>query len=151
MFLIIMRHGDALPRAATDFERVLSEHGEQEAAVAAKEIGSRDFAVDAIYCSPLVRARQTANIVRQHLPEELQVETWLDLEPGAGCEAVADRLGALTQPVVMLVSHQPFVGRMIRYLTGQDIGMDTGMIVGINIETVEQHCGEVAWVGPVQH
>lgn len=148
MFIIIMRHGDARPRVDSDFERQLSVHGEQEAISAGQEIGHRGIVLDAIYCSPLVRARQTASIVNQQLSTELVVETSMDLEPGACCESLASSLRALTQEVVLLVSHQPFVGRMIRYLTDQDIGMDTGMIVGVNIETVEQHCGELVWVGP---
>ena len=88
MELYLIRHADALAlgeRGITnDEERPVSEKGETQAAAAATALQSRRIALDKLFTSPLVRARQTAEIfLRIWSKPELILETCDALSPGA--------------------------------------------------------------------
>jgi uncharacterized phosphatase len=57
----------------TDIE--LSSNGEKQALAAASSL--RSFSFDAIYCSPLKRAFDTANIVKEYHPQDIVTDTRL--------------------------------------------------------------------------
>jgi phosphohistidine phosphatase len=62
MKLYFLRHAEALD-GADDAARPLSPHGRKQAACIAEFLRAADVEFDAAYSSPLVRARQTAEIV----------------------------------------------------------------------------------------
>ena len=67
MNLYLMRHGIALPQddpsVASDSERPLSHKGVKRMRKAAKGVRRLDIPFDALLTSPLLRARQTAEII----------------------------------------------------------------------------------------
>ncbi|MBW4564305.1 MAG: phosphohistidine phosphatase SixA [Mojavia pulchra JT2-VF2] len=96
MELYLIRHGIAQERAAgiKDEERVLTKEGRQKTDKVAQRLVQLDLHFDLIVTSPLVRARQTAEILREtglssqmeesnHLAPDGNIHSWLKdwLEP----------------------------------------------------------------------
>lgn len=70
MRIIFIRHGDP------DYDRdSLTEKGWREAALLAERVSK--WKVDAFYCSPLGRARDTASLSLQKMGREAKIEPWL--------------------------------------------------------------------------
>src|SRR5690625_4842028 len=95
MEVIIIRHGDALDagQAATlglsDGERPLTDTGRRQTRAAAAGLRHilGDDRVDSILVSPLLRARQTADILRAYLDDPVTDETDA-LAPAAGADII---------------------------------------------------------------
>jgi phosphohistidine phosphatase len=61
--LWLLRHGEAVPHESKpDFERELTARGERQSAAAGEALARLGLEFGACYTSPLVRARQTAEI-----------------------------------------------------------------------------------------
>src|ERR1017187_8054270 len=67
MKLHLVRHGTASSVAPTDAERELTSDGREEARIAGAALAELDVSASYILSSPLVRARQTAEIVAEAL------------------------------------------------------------------------------------
>ncbi|MBV8586412.1 MAG: histidine phosphatase family protein, partial [Verrucomicrobia bacterium] len=65
--LFILRHADADTEAPTDAERSLSEKGMDQARKIGRFLRDQGVQLDHILTSPLVRARQTADLVAGEL------------------------------------------------------------------------------------
>ncbi len=114
MKLWLLRHGEAEPRARTDAERSLTDHGRLEVQAAASHLQTRPL--QAILASPYQRAQQTAEIVRQQLGFDAPVETvpWLTPESDPGDAMLY--LDRRTEEHLLLVTHQPLVGILAGWL-----------------------------------
>lgn len=132
MHLLIMRHGEA-GWHSQDQQRALTEAGRLASATVAKQIAASPWRPEHIWCSPLVRARQTAAIVSEliNCPVEEKAFITPDDDPGE----CLNRLVMASHENLMLVSHMPFVGalstllvdghrRGIPYMTSQAILLD---------------------------
>lgn len=146
MYLLIMRHGDALANASSDSERLLSPLGADQAAEAGEAIKRAGVDVQHVFCSPLPRAKSTAEIVAAAVSPHLLASTWQELAPGADCETVASKLGF--EGGALIVTHQPFASRMVFYLTGEEVGMSTGTVACIQAESLEPLQCELKWLAP---
>jgi len=144
LYLLIMRHGDALANSSSDFARQLSPLGEDQARQAGEAIKRYGVDLHHIFCSPLPRATRTAEIIAAVACPQISVEPWQELAPGADCEIVTSKLGS--QDGALIVTHQPFAGRMVFYLTGQEIGMSTGTVACIQAESLDQLQCELKWL-----
>jgi phosphohistidine phosphatase len=123
MELHFLRHGKAVdagePDAPDDFSRYLTKCGVEELEVEAAALRRLDVNPDLIATSPLVRARQTAEIVARVLGrKKILVVTDL-LRPGC----TLDRLRQLVDQhrpsdSVMLVGHEPDFSRLVGELIG---------------------------------
>jgi phosphohistidine phosphatase len=140
-----MRHGEAEAATGPDANRRLTLAGKQEVIRSAKKIIHRAGDLQ-IVASPYIRAQQTARLVRDSLGVQSGIDTWAEVSPGGNCSLVSDKLAALMPQGIMLVTHQPFISRLIYYLTGKEIPMATAMVACINIEVIVQASGEVEWV-----
>ena len=120
MKLYLMRHGAALsvgaPGVGTDAERPLSDEGKAKTREVARGLAAIDVRPDVIATSPLVRARETAEIVAHGLktpPPEL-----CDfLGPGG---RGGDAIGWLRQGApesAMFVGHLPDIAEMLGMYT----------------------------------
>ena len=110
----VLRHGEAEPRANTDAERRLTNHGrEQVLRSAARLLGQP---LQAIIASPYVRAQQTAALVHDALGFEAAVRTVPWLTPDSDAGQVIGELDKLGLEHVLLVSHQPLVGTLVGLL-----------------------------------
>lgn len=110
MRLYIVRHGDA-EFAADDFLRELSPRGRAEVARLAEQCAAAGVRPEEIRHSPLVRARQTAEILAARLRPALGVAEMSGTGPEGDTETAALDLG-LASGDTLLVSHMPFVARL---------------------------------------
>ena len=139
-----MRHGDAEFTMGADFERRLTRRGEEEVRRCAMQLVAREITLDAIFCSPLVRAMQTTQLVRETVGPGAMVEPSVsqrlvpEADPGETL-VFLDGLTGVEQ--VLAVTHQPLVSRLIQLLTGERIGMGTANLAMIDCPVVGKGCG----------
>ncbi|NVK41303.1 MAG: phosphohistidine phosphatase SixA [Oceanospirillaceae bacterium] len=129
MKLYLMRHGEAGFDAPSDFDRSLTERG----IMALDRMLSRERAVlddvSAVLPSPYLRARQTADRVVSHLGVPL-------LEPNTAFIPDIDTrlaLAALESSMLdglLLVSHQPLIGKLVATLIEGDARRPEPMLPG---------------------
>ena len=137
MRLYVMRHGPAEGDSPTgrDFDRRLTASGKECVATVATALRARREALPTILSSPLVRAVQTAEIVRTTLgvPPEVQIRE--ELAPGEGSVSLAFELARGPDASVLVVSHAPDVSELCAALTGAHAGgFSAGMIVALDLE-----------------
>jgi phosphohistidine phosphatase len=120
MEIYFLRHAEAMKSVGSnDAERPLSEAGVAQMEKEASSIARLGLRPDLVISSPLVRARQTAEIVARTL--RLREATRVDdrLAPGFGPEELALILREHgTCAALMLVGHEPDFSRTISACTG---------------------------------
>lgn len=127
MELLIVRHAIAVERGdpayGNDDERPLTPDGIHKFRAAAR--GLRDLGVkpDRILTSPLVRARQTAEILRDALASELDLDFSKNLAPGGDYAALLHDVVTLHAERVAVVGHEPHLSGFVSYcLVGENPG-----------------------------
>lgn len=118
--LILVRHAPALPRDPRrypdDAERPLRPDGRKEFRRAARAIARLVDDGASLSTSPLERARETADILRQALGGRIRPSLWTELEPEG---AVADLMGRVARErrrgFSILVGHEPQFSRFVGY------------------------------------
>jgi phosphohistidine phosphatase len=119
MDVTLIRHGTAEDHATNDFERALTAGGRAEAERAADRLVGITPPPDSIISSPLVRARQSAELVARRLgfPEPITIDA--ALVPDAPATGVRDLLAGLGERRhVVLVGHEPILSAACALLTG---------------------------------
>jgi phosphohistidine phosphatase len=120
--LYLVRHAIAEVRGPDwpdDTQRPLTRQGRQRMRRAARGLRDLGVELDVILTSPLVRARQTADIlVRRLTPKPVLVET-SSLAPGQPHSAVLRALEPYRRArAVALVGHEPDLGMLAAFLLG---------------------------------
>jgi phosphohistidine phosphatase len=126
MELYLMRHGIALPKddAAGDFDRPLTDKGAARVRNAAKGMRRLNLKFDLLLSSPLVRARQTADIVAGLLHHEPGVEELPSLAPEASVDKlIADLARYERRASLLLVGHEPSLSSAVAQLIAGKGGM----------------------------
>ena len=119
MKLYILRHGEAADhsdrRYANDGERPLTRKGIKRTRQLANALRQMDITFDAILTSPLVRARQTAEIVARGLDLGKHLRLSNHLAPsGAYVDLIAQIDSARSDAdVLLLVGHEPHLSGLI--------------------------------------
>jgi phosphohistidine phosphatase len=121
--LYLIRHADALALGergiTTDEERPLSETGEAQAEAAARALQSRGILFDRLFTSPLVRARQTAEIMLHVWSRpELSLDTCDALTPSSKSRKLSKYLLKSGGERIGLVGHMPQLGDYASWLIG---------------------------------
>ncbi len=126
--VLFIRHAsaDSADENTPDEQRSLNDAGFIEARRTAEAIRAMDLTIETIYTSPLLRARQTANV----LAEVHEVERVLDdpslLPDGAPGEFAGRMLERLAEGpgVIAAVGHGPSIDQCLAYLVAgaEDIG-----------------------------
>jgi phosphohistidine phosphatase len=146
MKLLFLRHADALPGSPDDL-RELSEKGRRQAAEIGRHLVRTGLAVDRVYTSPLVRARDTGREVLAAAGWQVPLEEvgalrnesggffeWLRELPEAEC--------------LLLVGHMPTVAervaRMIRMSSAG--GIHFGKASLACVETVNRRTGTLRFL-----
>jgi len=147
MNLYLMRHGIALPldapTVAHDGDRPLSNKGVKRIGKAAKGVRRLNIPFDGVLTSPLLRARQTAEIVASTLGLEARLEEISGLAPESTVEHL---LFGLTRyqdrEHILLVGHEPLLSQTaVHLLAGRqtanlNLGFRKGSLCRIEIETL---------------
>jgi phosphohistidine phosphatase len=118
----LVRHAIAAERGEDwpdDDKRPLTPDGMARFKEVASGLAQMKVAVDAVLTSPLVRARQTAEILAAALPGDPPVVEMPALAPGATLKAVVDELGKQgRRRRLALVGHEPGIGELAARLIG---------------------------------
>jgi phosphohistidine phosphatase len=126
MELFLLRHGIAVepgtPGFKTDESRALTDEGRRKLRGVAAAMRAMDLHFDAILTSPLVRARQTAEIVAAELKFK-EVQVVHALRPAGTPRAVIEAL----QPYagvqsLLLVGHEPNLSELVTTLISAKSG-----------------------------
>ena len=156
MILYVIRHawaghyGD--PDWPDDFERPLTTKGQERFAEVVAKLVERGFAPGIVATSPLVRCRQTAELVQAGLatrPELVQLDA---LEPGSDLDALVQWTAAqaATHDEIAWVGHAPDVGRLTAALitdTSAWIRFAKGAVAAVSFDDLpEVGGGELRWL-----
>jgi phosphohistidine phosphatase len=151
MKLLIVRHAtaeDGGPRLR-DWDRALTDHGRAEASLVSHALQTLELQPDVVLSSPLVRARQTAEIVAG----ELGVDMTLAEELQAG-DATLDHVQRLlarhTAETALLVGHEPDLSSLAARLVNADergMLLKKGGLIRVDIEgRVQAGRGRLVWL-----
>ena len=121
MEIYIIRHGDAIDRAhpqvTGDAMRWLTETGRAEVALSARLLAKLKVAPDLELTSPMVRARQTAEIVADHIGPSSGPQISDHLVYGGSLAGVLEDILRHGRPSsVVLAGHMPSVGELVGFL-----------------------------------
>lgn len=117
--LLIVRHGIAVPHGTPDIpddERPLTAKGERRARQVARGLARLGVAPDRIATSPLPRARRTAEILAEVLGLGEAIEDVDALRAENSAERIRDWLGPRSEPVLMIVGHNPALSELVGLL-----------------------------------
>ncbi|HEY1552634.1 MAG TPA: phosphoglycerate mutase family protein [Kofleriaceae bacterium] len=119
MKVFLVRHGEAVPEeeAGSDRDRWLAPRGREAARVLARLLRSANLEPDAIICSPLPRAVQTAELLAQGLDYLLEIRSLRALEPSAQPRVAAQAIATAGEAVIV-VGHEPSLSALGAHLLG---------------------------------
>jgi len=153
MEIYFLRHGDAGTAEGwkgSDAERPLSKEGAARMEKEAAAIAHLRPALDAILTSPLLRARQTAEIVARKL--RLGQKLVLDerLAPGFGSAELKEILEERrTSKGLMVVGHEPDFSRVISAcIGGGAVECKKGSLIRVDMDDVSSLAGLLVWLLP---
>jgi phosphohistidine phosphatase len=152
MIVYFLRHADAEPDAARDFDRKLTPKGLEQAEKAGKFLVRFGLIPSIILASPVVRARQTAKIVSQRLGDADLVEArWLAC--GMSPESCLRELATYEQhESVMLVGHEPDFSETISALIGlpdsNGINIRKASLTAIDLPSLTPGAGQLQFLAP---
>jgi len=118
--VFLVRHAHAAPGDPDDLRRLTPEGRE-----AARRVGERLKAQrpDAVVTSPLLRARETADLIARSCRLRAQPDD--RLAPGATAETLRDAVAGRGD-IVVAVGHQPDCSEIVLALAGRDVEFAPG-------------------------
>lgn len=120
MNLYFLRHGEALDGAQyPDHERPLSNHGLQQAAGVGRFFHEQGIRFDHVFCSPLLRARQTVETLQREAGVT-PIQTTELLVSSSEPRNILLELRTLDREDVLLVGHEPHLSKTVSLLLGLD-------------------------------
>ena len=152
MQVFVLRHGQAEAQVTTDDARNLTAKGRADVAERINYSLSDLTQIQEIWASPLVRAQQTAQIVRDILATKganLPIKTTDLITPESDPAGLFNALQAANITSVLLASHQPFVSDFIDLFCGSARGfhpMNTSSMALVECEVAASACGELRWL-----
>jgi phosphohistidine phosphatase len=123
--LYLIRHGLAAERGEEfpdDSKRPLTNDGISRLRKEAKGLDALDVGFDQILTSPLVRAKQTAEVFAELMKSKPPVHMTDALTPAGGPAAVIQELGKhMRKARIALVGHEPNMGELAAHLIGAKV------------------------------
>jgi phosphohistidine phosphatase len=157
MDLYLIRHARAARlgenNVTEDADRPLTSDGEEQARQVAAGLRRKGVSLERVLTSPLVRARQTADLIVQGwgdgAPELKETEL---LAPGLRPRKLARYLAGTGGEGVALVGHQPDLGELAAWLIGSkkaQLDFAKGGVAHIHCETApDKGAGTLVWLVP---
>lgn len=134
--LDLVRHGPALPTSPSgDAGRMLSPEGRRLIERLAERLTREEWSPLPGYVSPMVRARETAEILAGAARAGLPLIVLPELHPEGNPAALLGVLGPLLEPGshTLLVGHQPLLGDLVGLLTGTSVNPGAGTLVRVEM------------------
>ena len=153
MELYFLRHGEAAGQkgwSGDDRNRPLTSEGVERMTREAKTIARLGVEVETIIASPLVRARQTAEIVAQEMGIRTSIVADERLAPGFRIELLAKILKEwAAAPALLLVGHEPDFSETIAALTGcGSLECKKGSLARVDLPDPASPDGTLCWLLP---
>lgn len=153
--LYLVRHAIAAERGPDwpdDDKRPLTVEGIARFKSIVKGLQVLDVDVDLIVTSPLVRARQTAELLSAGLASRPSVRALGGLAPGHGAQEVLTQLArAARRRRVALVGHEPDLGQLAAHLVGasRPLAFRKGSVCRIDLQGLTaDRAGTLVWFIP---
>lgn len=153
--LYLVRHAIAAPRGEEwpdDAKRPLTSRGVSRFKEAVEGLRALGVEVDEILTSPLVRAKQTADLLAAGLPGKPVVRTLDALASGHEPRAILAQLArAVRRRRVALVGHEPGLGELAAHLigAGRALPFKKGGVCRIDVESLtSRRAGALTWFLP---
>jgi phosphohistidine phosphatase len=149
--LYIVRHAwaeDVGPEG-DDHGRRLTKKGRKRFAALMRRLRERCMQVDLVATSPLVRARETAELLAAAFDDPPPIEVVDALAPGSDWPALVAWTIRQDAARVAWVGHMPCVGRLVALSIGDGsaaIRMQKGAIASIRLDDGPGHGGELEWL-----
>lgn len=151
--LYLVRHAIAFDRGTDwpdDTKRPLTHKGAARMREIVDGLLELDVTIDVVVTSPLVRAKQTADLIIAGWPKPPALVVSPLLSPGAGAPGVAELIAQHTQQSgIVLVGHEPGLGELGAWLIGarQPLAFKKGGIARIDVpaQTVNGS-GSLIWM-----
>lgn len=146
MRLYFFRHGLAEPgtERLPDSERALTAVGSERTERAVRVLKALDAVPTYLLTSPLVRARQTADILADGFGLTAQIRP--ELAPGFSLPALEALVADLSGGDVMLVGHEPDLSVTIGALTGGVVLMKKGGMARVDLVGYQPLRGALVWL-----
>lgn len=123
MDIIFLRHGVAVDREDWDgaeSDRPLTEDGTERTKLSCRGLHKVEPRPNILLSSPLVRARQTAEIAKEELALDAKMELTDDLSPEAAPDRLLARLAKFEQDsVILCVGHEPHISTTVSVMTAR--------------------------------
>ena len=123
MEIFLLRHGKAEERSyniRSDSKRKLTEAGKREITFVAKGIRNLNIDFDFVISSPLVRAKQTAEIILKYV-NSTKLLIWNELKPEIDVEKTIKKLATISpSSSVLLIGHEPHLTTLIGTIISPD-------------------------------
>jgi phosphohistidine phosphatase len=153
--LYLVRHAIAAERSPEwpdDSKRPLTERGIARFKEVVKGLRHLDVGIDEIFTSPLVRARQTAELLAAGIEGKPPVKVLDALAPGHTSAAVMSALAkAARRRRIALVGHEPELGELAAYLigAGRSLPFKKGGCCRIDVGSLSsRRAGSLVWFIP---
>ena len=153
--LYLVRHAIAAERGAEwpdDTKRPLTVRGMARFKDAVRGLHRLDVVIDEIFTSPLMRARQTADLLAAGLASTPVVKTLEALAPDHAPAAVLTALArAARRSRIALVGHEPGLGELAGHLVGtrRAIPFRKGGVARIDLGSISaRRIGTLIWLLP---
>jgi phosphohistidine phosphatase len=150
--LYLIRHGVAAERGEEfpdDSKRPLTSEGIARLRKEAKAIEGLGVGFDQILSSPLLRARQTADVFAEELKAKPPIANTDALTPAGSPGAVIQELGKhMRKARIALVGHEPNMGELAAFLIGAKVPLPfkKGAICRIDFSVFPpKGKGELCW------
>lgn len=151
--LFIVRHALAEDVAddGTDFSRRLTRKGRKRFAKLVEKLAEAGMAVDIIATSPLLRTRETAEILAEALPQRRRPEVQVvdALAPSSNWQALVEWTIRQDAASVAWVGHAPCVGRLVAATIGDgtaSVRMQKGAVASIRLDDGLGQPGDLEWL-----
>jgi len=149
--LYLVRHAIAEEHSpgGDDHDRRLTKKGRRKFERLARQLVAAGLEIDLVATSPLVRARETAEILAAAFAQSPRVEVVAALAPGADWQALVEWTVQQDAARVAWVGHAPCVGRLVAVSVGDGsaaVRMSKGAIAAIALDDGPGQPGELDWL-----
>ena len=149
MEIIFFRHGKAEPYsdAKQDFERELTSIGLKKMKQAARGLACCMFpeCTVQIWTSPLVRARQTAQILKSAFGKRANLHVVDAIASGSLEELTAEWAGLPEDAILIVVGHEPMMSEWTQSMTGSELSFRPASAASVVLSCDNRRTGLLSW------
>ena len=120
MHIILMRHGEAVPFAPNDADRILTPKGKSQATNTGSQLKRGGWSPEAVYCSSLIRAQQTAELVIDVMRLDVIATKVEGITPEDDWVNAITMIENRASHNSLFVFHQPILTQIVGHLTEGD-------------------------------